>query len=99
MQSPSATCPPKVETDRPTDRRRVSRAATFVRTRLEAGDASVDCAMVERSPFGACIILDADQTLPAGDLTLVTYHDGQARGARVRWRRGRRVGVLFLGPA
>ncbi|WP_297506844.1 PilZ domain-containing protein [uncultured Caulobacter sp.] len=98
MQSFAAHLP-KAQTDTLSDRRRVARAATFVRARLEMGDASVDCAMVERSPFGACVVLDVDQALPAGDLTLVTYHDNQSRGARVRWRRGRRIGVLLLGPA
>lgn len=95
MNSTSAMRSPKVQADR----RRVARAATFARARLQAGDASVDCAMVERSPFGACVLLDNDRVLPAGDLMLVTYHDGLARAVRVRWRRGRRVGVQLLGSA
>lgn len=54
------------------------------------------CTMVDLSDTGVQIIIHAAETIP-GVFTLLTSRDaGSGRRARVKWRRGSRIGAEFI---
>jgi hypothetical protein len=83
---------------RPSDKRRHARHLTL-RTAKIFSDRSVtgiDCAIVNISDGGACILLSDPGAIP-NVFDLAIDNDGNVRGCRVAWRSGNRIGVAFTG--
>jgi hypothetical protein len=57
---------------------------------------AVDCAIVNISDGGACILLSHGVAVP-DSFNLAIDHDGRMRGCSVAWRAGNRIGVSFTG--
>jgi hypothetical protein len=57
---------------------------------------AIDCAIVNISDGGACILLSNATVVPDA-FNLTIDHDGEMRGCTVAWRAGNRIGVAFTG--
>ena len=61
----------------------------------EAGAAEIDCLVWDQSETGAQIEVEAGQTVPdAFTLTMTAYV--RPRRCKVVWRRGRKLGIIFI---
>jgi hypothetical protein len=64
-----------------------------------AGDMpAIDCAVLNVSPSGACILIPTNVTVPEKFILFVDPH-GIRRDCNVVWRKGARIGVEFAPSA
>jgi hypothetical protein len=56
---------------------------------------TIDCTIRNLSSTGACIEVETPVGVP-DSFTLIVRQHGHSRSARVKWRKGRRIGVEFL---
>jgi hypothetical protein len=80
------------------DKRRSQRQLTLMTAKIfcDRHAAAVDCAVVNISEGGACILLSDPATVP-NLFNLAIDNEGKMRGCRVAWRSGNRIGVAFTG--
>ena len=62
---------------------------------LDRQTTAIDCAILNISIGGACIMVPTDAKIP-DKFDLTTDHDGMIRTCAVAWRAGSRIGVSFL---
>jgi len=58
----------------------------------QKGAPVIECEVVDLSPGGACLQLMRDATVPE---RFVFLHGGVKKKARLGWRKGYRIGVVF----
>jgi len=58
------------------------------------GTLSIDCAILNISDHGACILVPIGATVPAS-FTLSLDHDQSFHGCTLAWREGARIGASF----
>lgn len=83
----------------PNERRALPRQRTLLRGRICYGPKhvmSVDCNIRNLTARGAMLRAPANQALP-GAFALILVSEGVAYDAKVTWRRGEILGVLFDG--
>jgi PilZ domain len=82
----------------PSDKRRHPRHLTLRTAKIfcNRGVPAIDCAIVNISDGGACILLSDPGEIP-NVFDLAIDNDGKMRGCRVAWRSGNRIGVAFTG--
>jgi hypothetical protein len=83
---------------RSADKRRHPRQLTLRTAKIfhEGRAAAIDCAIVNISEGGACILLSNPAAVPDA-FKLTIDRDGEIRGCSVAWRSGNRIGVAFTG--
>jgi hypothetical protein len=80
------------------DKRRHTRHLTLRTAKIfhDRGASAIDCAIVNISDGGACILLSDPGAIP-NVFNLAIDNDDRMRGCRVAWRSGSRIGVAFTG--
>jgi hypothetical protein len=63
---------------------------------VDNGFAMRACTVVDLSATGVQITLDASEKIPSEFTFVISKTAGPGRRARVKWRRGSRVGAEFL---
>lgn len=78
------------------DNRREDRVLVLQTGRIRCGDQErpIDCAILNVSSTGACILVPIAQPIPES-FDLVIDSDRSAHPCMVAWRRGARIGVEF----
>src|SRR5215204_2274923 len=78
------------------DRREASRKRVLKAGKISFGNlhASIDCAVRNLSPGGACLLVDSPVGIP-DEFCLLVESDGLLKPCRVKWRSLKRIGVLF----
>jgi hypothetical protein len=78
------------------DRRQNSRSLTLKTGKIRSWDAAsdVDCAILNISETGACILVPASAAIP-DVFRLAVDFDPNAYACKVVWRSGNRIGVSF----
>jgi hypothetical protein len=69
----------------------VSKNATLI---VHPRQPVMDCEVIELSAGGACVFVHGQADVP-DSLTLL--HAGVKKSCRVMWRRGRRIGLEYIG--
>jgi hypothetical protein len=77
---------------RKTSRKKVGAGAWV---RLDGGFAVRPCILVDLSDTGVQITIDAAEALPSVFTLLTSRNGGLGRRARVKWRRGSKIGAEF----
>jgi len=79
------------------DKRRSERHLTLKTAKITCADEtfSLDCAILDVSNHGACILVPKGAPLPE-EFTLRLDHDKSLHRCRRAWRKGARVGVSFV---
>ena len=80
------------------DKRKSARNLTLrtAKVLVRSPPCSIDCAVLDISQSGACILVPNDVEMPEA-FVLQIDHDSQARSCKIAWRNGCRIGLMFEG--